>query len=108
MKPWDIYTWEFPGIGVHPANIISHDERVSLKPEVCVLLCSSQRANRPPKQHEVLLNSADGLDWETLVKCDLIYAARKEQLTAKRGTVAPARRRQIAERVVKSLAFARL
>jgi hypothetical protein len=29
------------------------------KPEVCDLLCSSQRANRPPKAHEVLL-SFDG------------------------------------------------
>ena len=81
---------------------------MSLKPEACLLLCSSQRASRLPKQHEVRLNGADGLDWETLVKCDLIYAASKEQLKDKRGTVTHARRRQIAERVVKSLAFAGL
>ena len=108
MKPWDIYAWEFPGIGAHPAVIISHQDRVSLKPQVCVLLCSSQRANRPPKPHEVLLNSADGLDWETLVKCDMIYAAQKDRLKDKRGVVSPARRRQIAERVVRCLAFAGL
>lgn len=47
------------------------------KPEVNVLLCSSHRTNRPPKPNEVLLNGADGLDWETLVKCDLVYAVRK-------------------------------
>src|SRR5437667_7479533 len=100
MKSWEIYTWEFPGIGSHPAVIISHLERVNLKPEVCVLLCSSQRANRPPRPHEALLDSADGLDWETLVKCDLIYAASKDQLKERRGVAGPARRRQIAERVV--------
>ncbi|MCI0539963.1 MAG: type II toxin-antitoxin system PemK/MazF family toxin [Verrucomicrobiales bacterium] len=99
MKPWDIYTWDFPGIGPHPAVIISHQDRVDLKPEVCVLLCSSQRANRPAKAHEVLLNGADGLDWETLVKCDIIYAAPKAHCKSKRGTVTLLRRRQIAERV---------
>ena len=81
---------------------------MTLKPEICVLLCSSQRANRLPKPHEVLLNGADGLDWETLVKCDLICAVRKDQLQEKRWIVTLARRRQIAERVFKSLAFAGL
>ena len=108
MKPWDIYTWNFPGIGPHPAVIISHSERVARKGEVNVLLCSSHRANRPPKPNEVLLNGADGLDWETLVKCDLIYTVLKEQLIQKRGQVAAARRRRIAECVVKSTAFAEL
>lgn len=31
MRPWDIYTWEFPDIGAHPAVIISHDEREELQ-----------------------------------------------------------------------------
>jgi mRNA-degrading endonuclease toxin of MazEF toxin-antitoxin module len=105
MKAWDIFTWDFPGIGPHPAISISNEARVTLKPEVCVLLCSSRRATRAPKAHEVILNGADGLDWETLVKCDLIYTAPKDQLKNRRGSATKIRRRQIAEKVVKCLAF---
>ena len=105
MKPWDIFTWDFPGAGSHPAIVISNEARVELKDEVCVLLCSSQRAGRSPKATEVILNGADGLDWETLVKCDLIYTAPKHQLTNRRGSVTRIRRRQIAEKIVKCLAF---
>ena len=61
-----------------------------------------------PKANEVLLNGADGLDWETLVKCDLIYTVPKDELGQKRGEVTPERRRQIARCVVRSLAFAQL
>src|SRR5688500_10747663 len=105
MKAWDIFTWDFPGAGPHPAIIISNEARVALKAEVCVLLCSSRKATRPPKPNEVILNGADGLDWETLVKCDLIYTAPKDQLQHRRGSVTKIRRRQIAEKVVKCLAF---
>ncbi len=108
MKPWDIYTWEFEGEGSHPAVIISHPDRVANKTKVCVLLCSSQRANRTPEVHEVLLDAADGLDWATLCKCDLIYSAPKSALKQRRGIVTHARRRPIAERVINSLAFAGL
>jgi mRNA-degrading endonuclease toxin of MazEF toxin-antitoxin module len=108
MKPWEIYTWNFPNIGPHPAVILSTEERARLKPSVNVLLCSSQRAARAPQIHEVMLNGADGLDWETLCKCDLLYAVEKSQLTQRRGLVSVARRRAIAERVIRSLGLAGL
>ncbi len=108
MKAWEIYTWNFPGAGPHPAVIISHPDRVKHKPQVNVLLCSSQRANRIAQANEVMLDAADGLDWETLVKCDLIYAVDKTQLSPKRGEVIKERRRQIAERIVKCLALAEI
>ena len=47
MKPWDIYTWNFPKIGPHPAVILSTEERARHKPLVNVLLCSTQRAGGP-------------------------------------------------------------
>ncbi len=106
MKPFDIYNWNFPGAGEHPAVILGTDERVANKQKINVLLCTSQRANRPAKADEVLLNGADGLDWETLCKCDLIFSASKEQLTRKRGSVTMERRRQIAERIIRALGLA--
>ena len=106
MKPWDIFTWDFPDAGAHPAVVLGTEERVRNKPKVNVLLCSSYRATRRPELHEVLLDESDGLDWATLCKCDLIYAVPASQLSKRRGAVAPARRPQIAERVIRALGFA--
>jgi mRNA-degrading endonuclease toxin of MazEF toxin-antitoxin module len=108
MKPWEIWTWKFPEAGEHPAVVLGTEERLRLKPRVCVLLCSSQRAARLPELHEVVLDQADGLDWETLCKCDVVYAAQKAQLVQRRGSVKPERRRAIAERIIRSLGFAGL
>lgn len=49
-------------------------------PLVNVWIGSSQRVNRPARENEIVLNGADGLDWETLVKCDLLYLVEKEKL----------------------------
>jgi hypothetical protein len=73
-----------------------------------VLLCSSQRANRGPKSTEVLLDRADGLDWATLCKCDLVYSVPADQITGKRGMVGVERRREIAIRVIRGLGLAGL
>jgi hypothetical protein len=48
------------------------------------------------------------MDWETLCKCDLLFAVPKDQLTRKRGSVTPERRRQIAEKVIRGLGLAGL
>jgi mRNA-degrading endonuclease toxin of MazEF toxin-antitoxin module len=103
MQPWDIWTWKFPGADEHPAVLLGTEERLRLKPRVCVLLCSTQRANRRPEAHEVLLDQSDGLDWETLCKCDVVYAVPKTELTKRRGSVTAERRRGIAERVIRGL-----
>lgn len=108
MKPWDIYTFEFPGVEAHPAVILGTEARLANKPKVNVLFCSSRRASRDAEAMEIILDDADGLDWKTLCKCDLVFAAPKEQLTRKRGSVTIERRRQIAERVIRALGFAGL
>ena len=105
MNAWDIVTVKFPGADSHPAVIISHPDRVDHKSLVNVLLCFTQRGGRKPEEHEVLLDAADGLDWATIVKCDLIYLADKKDLSQKRGSVSAERRRQIAARVIQSTAL---
>jgi mRNA-degrading endonuclease toxin of MazEF toxin-antitoxin module len=104
MKQWDIYTWEFPE-GKHPAVIVSHLARIVAKPTVNVLLCSSQRARRVAEVNEVILDQSDGLDWTTLCKCDLLYDVAKSDLSEKRGSVSPIRRRQIVARIVSSFGW---
>ena len=65
-----------------------------------IILCSTQRASRTPHAGEVVLNSADGLNWETLCKCDLIYSVDRDLLHTQRGLVTPERRRAIVRAIV--------
>jgi len=99
MKQWDIWTCDFAEAGAHPAVVVSHPDRVARAPLVNVLICSSQRAMRDPRENEVLLNGADGLDWETLAKCDLMYLVEKERLYRRRGSVGTVRRRALVQRI---------
>ncbi len=55
-----------------------------------------------------MLDQADGLTWETLCKCDVVYAAPKAGLVQRRGMVTGDRRRAIAERVIRGLGLAGL
>lgn len=109
MKPWDIYSWLAPGMTVpHPAVIVSGPERTARKQVLNVLICSSHRKQRPPGVGEVLLDAADGLDWETLCRCDLLQVADRDELQQKRGQVTMERRREIARKVVQCTAFGML
>jgi hypothetical protein len=64
-----------------------------------VLIGSSQRVSRPAREIEVVLNGPDGLDWETLVKRDLMYLVEQERLYRRRGHVGTARRRALVQRI---------
>ena len=79
--------------------------RLATKIEVNLLMCSSQRASRPARAHEVMLDTADGLDWETVCRCDIIFLADKGQLRRQRGSVTPERRRHIVQRILASMAW---
>ena len=102
LKQWDIFTFDFDPEGAHPVVLISSNARVRLKDRVNVLICSSQRANRPPMATEVVLDTADGLDWPTLCKCDLSYLVPKARLYQRRGAVSHTRRRAIFNTVLQS------
>lgn len=96
MNAWEIWSYQPPGWpAAHPAIIISHPARVANKPDVTVIMCTSKPAMRAPEPHEVLLDSADGLSWPTLCKCDLLYAVKKSALMNFRGAVSLERKRQI-------------
>jgi hypothetical protein len=96
MKAWDIFSYAPPGFPEpHPAVIISHPDRVAAKPDVNILMCSSHPAGRAALPGEVILDTADGLDWPTLCRCDLLYVVKKADLTNRRGHVSGERRTQI-------------
>ena len=96
MKAWEV--WSYQPVAwpeAHPAVIVSSQDRVANKPDVNVILCSSKEATRSPMPNEVILDASDGLDWATLCKCDLLHLIAKSELKNRRGSVTPARRRQI-------------
>jgi mRNA-degrading endonuclease toxin of MazEF toxin-antitoxin module len=101
MKPFDIVHWQPPGWNEpHPAVIVSHPDRADRKDPVEVVLCSTQRAGRKPEPHEIILDRADGLSWETLCKCDLIYAAPRDELKLVVGRVSPNRQAQLVQTMI--------
>lgn len=105
MRQWEIYLFPFQEEKPHPAVIISNDERClnGDLDHVNVLICSSAKLNREAKRNEVILNSADGLDWKTAVRCDVIYLLPKAEFKEWRGKVAAPRRIAIARKMIETL-----
>ena len=58
---------------------------------------------RQPEERETLLDVEDGMDWETLVRCDFIWVAPKAELTRYRGSVTNERRRAIGQVIIRAL-----
>ena len=105
MRQWEIYLFPFEREKPHPAVIISNDERClnSDLDYVNALICTSAKVNRDAKKNEVILNAADGLDWKTAVRCDVIYLLPKAEFQERRGKVTSARRVAIARKMVETL-----
>ena len=64
-----------------------------------VLYRTSQRQNRAPKTCEVMLNRADGFDWETFCNCAIVYLVPSAALFGRRGRVSHERRLAIRSKV---------
>jgi mRNA-degrading endonuclease toxin of MazEF toxin-antitoxin module len=95
MTPWDIFLYPYPNPAQpHPVVIISNEVICShpVLTQVNALACQTVRPiTRPKKLNEVYLNSADGLELKTLVKCDFVLQVDKSLLLAPKGRVSPAR-----------------
>jgi len=93
MKTFDIFSWQPPQWPEpHPAIVVSHPDRTARKDWIEVILASTKEARQTPAANEFILDTADGLDWPTIVKCDLIYAVPRGVLKHRRGEVIQTRR----------------
>lgn len=93
---FEVWRYVFPEKGgAHPVVLISHPDICAKAKVVNVLFCTSQRQSRRPYPSEVMLNGADGLDWETFCDCSVMYAVKSDLLFNKRGRVTLERRRAI-------------
>ena len=80
--------------------ILSIDERVAARKFVNGLLCVTLRGGATVRETECLLDQADGLEWATSVRCDLIHQLERGRFGDKRGEVSLARQQQISRKVV--------
>jgi mRNA-degrading endonuclease toxin of MazEF toxin-antitoxin module len=96
---FEIWDCDFPEKGLHPAVLISHPDRCARAQVLNVLFCTSLRQSRQPYPFEVALDVEDGLSWESLCDCSILWSVKTAMLVAKRGHVTLERRRAIREKV---------
>ena len=103
MKQWDIWKFPYPSADrTHWFVIISSSAWCENTNNSMVngLLCTTLRpVGRPLKAHEVKLDPADGMEWDTVVKCSHLHELPKARATESRGPVTTARQREIARTV---------
>ena len=106
MKPFDIFSWQPTGWSEpHPCVIVSNPARIEHKADVEVLMCSSKKSTRLARPGEVILDLADGLEWATICKCDLIHAVSKSDLKQRRGRVSEKRRSILVRTIIAAHAW---
>ena len=98
MTQFEIWSFNFPRKGVHPVVLISHPDLYA-QDVVNVLYCTTQKQSRGPKPFEVMLDTADGLNWETFCDCSILWSVPTAGISAKRGRVTLERRRAIRAKV---------
>ena len=96
---FEVWECDFEEQGLHPAVLISHPDRCAGSKWLNVLYCTSQRQSRQPYPVEVVLDSEDGLDWETFCDCSVLWSVEVKRLKRHRGRVTLERRRAIRERI---------
>jgi hypothetical protein len=107
VKQWEIWEFPFPSAAAKHMFVILSPTRLcddASFDSVNGLLCTTVRPpGRPMKSHEVWLDAADGLDWLTSVRCNMIFHFAKGAAGSRRGLVATLRRREITRRINASM-----
>ena len=81
----------------HPAVILSADDIMAdaKQQRFNVVVGTKKQPAEQARQHHVVLDPADGLEFTTLVDCSLVYVARKTSILRSTGQVTVHRRQQI-------------
>jgi hypothetical protein len=81
----------------HPAVVLSSDDVMTdaKQQRFNVLTGSKKHPTESARNHHVILDNSDGLEFLTLVDCSLVYVARKSSVLRSSGSVTVHRRQQI-------------
>jgi mRNA-degrading endonuclease toxin of MazEF toxin-antitoxin module len=109
MKQWEIWKFPYPSADrPHWFVILSASAWCENTNNATVngLLCTTLRPiGRPVKSHEVRLDPADGMEWDTVVKCSHIHELPKIRAGECLGSVSAVRQREIARTLRACLAL---
>lgn len=85
----------------HPGIILSHDGILddAKQDRINVLVGTKKQPAQSAGAHQVLLNSAEGLEFLTLVDCSFVFTARKSAILRSAGSVSFHRRQEIQRKV---------
>ena len=107
MKQWEVWKFPYPSADrPHWFVVISPSAWCDNANSQVIngLLCTTLRPpGRALKSHEVRLDSADGMAWDTVVKCSHVHELPKDIPGERCGPVTPPRQREIARTLRTSL-----
>ena len=107
MKHWEIWKFPYPSADRSHWFVVLSPTAWCENPNSVVvngLLCTTLRPpGRQLREHETRLDPADGLEWDTIVKCPHVHELPKARAVQCLGAVSSARRREIARRLAACL-----
>src|SRR2546425_12869724 len=103
IRQWDVIRFRIRPSDTesHPGVVVSPEEwcAASATTKLNLLACSKRIPADPPKAHHVVLNGADGLEFQTLVDCRFFHIIAKDASAAVIGRVSVERRRAIGRKI---------
>jgi hypothetical protein len=108
----DLRQWDVVMVKIRETDAVAHPAVVVSDNETCtnpaalrlnVLFGTKKQPRETAGLRDVRLNSAEGLEFATLVGCGFFYVVNKDRLRERVGRVGPERRRAIARKVVEIL-----
>jgi hypothetical protein len=103
LRRWDVVFVRVEGSESegHPGVVLSEQSMLDdpRQLRINVLMGTKKQPAQGAGTHHVLLNSADGLDFLTLVDCSFVFTARKSAILRSAGTVSLHRRQEVQRKV---------
>ena len=107
VRQWDIVRFRIrpQDRDLYPGIILSGEEWCASAhmTNMSVLACSKRVPGDQVKPHQVVLNGADGLEFQTTVDARFLYGIPKDGVSQVIGRVSPERRRVIGRKVIEVL-----
>jgi hypothetical protein len=107
VRQWDIVRFRIRPADpdLHPGIVLSGEEWCASAhtTNLNVLACSKRVPGDQVKPHQVVLNGADGLEFQTTVDARFLYVIHKDGVSEVIGRVSPERRRVIGRRIIEVL-----
>jgi len=103
VRQWDIIRFRIRpnDRDLHPGIVLSGEEWCASAhtTNLNVLACSKRVPGDPVKPHQVVVNGADGLEFQTTIDCRFFHIIAKETVTKVIGRVSTERRRAIGRKI---------